>query len=182
MEAKKFLISRIVEEARRGHHPLSEVEEKMLYFSETYPTLPDMAEVAQKFEQEYDDAKFEEKISRISRRAFQRDRRESPDIARRWREAIKVLKKEDHYILVMLNVPRSAGDILRLVVTALLLVVLGIACVAVAPQIRARVPDNILIAAFLAFLAVLYFLAWNDEAGKRLGDWMGSLVERLLGK
>jgi hypothetical protein len=44
-EAKEFLISRIVEEARRENIPLSEVERKMLYFSETDWTLPDIMQV-----------------------------------------------------------------------------------------------------------------------------------------
>jgi hypothetical protein len=34
-EAKEFLISRIVTEAQRENVPLSEIERKMLYFSET---------------------------------------------------------------------------------------------------------------------------------------------------
>ena len=40
MEAKQFLVSRIAEEARRQNEPLPDLEEKMLYFSETFPTLP----------------------------------------------------------------------------------------------------------------------------------------------
>jgi len=185
MEAKKFLVSQIADQARRGHHPLSEVEEKMLYFSETYPTPPDMAEVAERFGREYDDSKFEDKIFRISRRAFQQDKKESPDTARLWREAIKVLKKEDHYLLVMVELPRSGSDVLRLIIAAILVVVVGIACFALAdfigPKIRPRVPDSVLTFAFLAFAALLYYLAWNDEAGKRFGNWMGRVLERLSG-
>jgi hypothetical protein len=41
-EAKEFLISRIVEEAQRENIPLSEIERKMLYFTESGWTLPDI--------------------------------------------------------------------------------------------------------------------------------------------
>jgi len=51
-EAKEFLVSRIVEEARRENVPLSDVERKMLYFSETNWTLPDIASVSAAFDRE----------------------------------------------------------------------------------------------------------------------------------
>ena len=53
-DAKEFVVSRIVTEAQRDGVPLSEVERKMLYFSETAWTLPDMMEVNEAFEGEYD--------------------------------------------------------------------------------------------------------------------------------
>jgi hypothetical protein len=62
MEAKEFLVSRIIEEARKRHVRLSELERKMLYFSEGHPTLPDIMEVNEKFEAEYDNEKYETKI------------------------------------------------------------------------------------------------------------------------
>jgi len=42
-EAKEFLVAKIAEEAQREGVPLSEVERKMLCFSETGWTLPDIA-------------------------------------------------------------------------------------------------------------------------------------------
>ena len=44
-EAKEFLVAKIAEEAQREGVPLSEVERKMLYFTETAWTLPDIMEV-----------------------------------------------------------------------------------------------------------------------------------------
>ena len=55
-EAKEFLVSRIVAEAQREGVPLSEIERKMLYFSETGWTLPDMMEVDEAFDRDYDAA------------------------------------------------------------------------------------------------------------------------------
>jgi hypothetical protein len=58
-DAKEFLINRIVTEAQRQSVSLSDVERKMLYFSETAWTLPDIEEVNEAFDREYDQAKYE---------------------------------------------------------------------------------------------------------------------------
>ncbi|HEY2906260.1 MAG TPA: hypothetical protein VGJ29_10210 [Vicinamibacterales bacterium] len=44
--AKEFVVEQIVAEAKRQGVLLSDVERKMLYFSETDWTLPDIVEVA----------------------------------------------------------------------------------------------------------------------------------------
>jgi hypothetical protein len=102
-QAKDFLISQIVEEAERENVPLSEVERKMLYFTETEETLPDIYEVNAQFESEYDDSEYEEKIAGLLRNAFRRNREESVEGERRWKQAIADLDKEDHYLLVMVD-------------------------------------------------------------------------------
>jgi hypothetical protein len=53
-EAKGFLISQIVAEAQSENVLLSEVERKMLYFTESGWTLPDMMKVSENFDREYD--------------------------------------------------------------------------------------------------------------------------------
>jgi|ERR1700680_693031 hypothetical protein len=102
-EAKEFLVSRIVEEAKCENVPLSDVERKMLYFSETNWTLPDIASVSEDFDRDYDQDEYEKKITRVIREAAMRDRQESPELYNRWRDAIRLLKKGDHYILVMID-------------------------------------------------------------------------------
>jgi hypothetical protein len=103
-EAKEFLVSRIVEKAARESVPLSEVERKMLYFSETDRTLPDIPEVNDQFDREYDQGEYEKKIVRLVRNAAENDRKESGEqYEARW-EAIHLLEKEDHYILVMIRI------------------------------------------------------------------------------
>jgi hypothetical protein len=103
MQAKGFLVSRIVEEAQRQNKPLSDLEEKMLYFSEGFPTLPNMMEIAERFEKEIDSGKYEDRICRLAIGAYRHDRQECPENRPLWKEAIRVLEKEDHYILVMLG-------------------------------------------------------------------------------
>lgn len=57
-EAKEFLVARIIEQAKRENLTLSEVERKMLYFSETHWTVPDMLEVNQRFDHEYNQDEY----------------------------------------------------------------------------------------------------------------------------
>ena len=52
--AKQFLISKIVQEAESSHVQLSEIERKMLYFTEAHPSLPDVLEVNAAFERDYE--------------------------------------------------------------------------------------------------------------------------------
>jgi hypothetical protein len=62
-EAKEFLVSNIVAEAQRENVPLSDVEQKMLYFSETGWTLPNIMEVNDEFERDYDTPTYEKKLA-----------------------------------------------------------------------------------------------------------------------
>jgi hypothetical protein len=101
--AKQFLISRVIEEAESEHIPLSEIEKKMLYFTERYPTLPDIYEVNDEFEREYDSDEYEEKIAGLLKKARDRDGNESADLERQWKEALDQLREEDHYILIMVD-------------------------------------------------------------------------------
>jgi hypothetical protein len=123
-EAKEFLVSRIVLEAEREGAPLSEVERKMLYFTESGWTLPDMASISEEFDNRYNQNEYEKKIARLIRKAAKHDHRESREEYDGWWSAIRVLKKGDHYILVMIGIAglRPAGDRLRLFGTAIVLV------------------------------------------------------------
>jgi hypothetical protein len=105
-EGKEFLISRIVEETNRENVPLSEVERKMLYFSESDWTLPDIMEVNDQFDRECDQDEYEEKITALVSKAAQPDRKQSGEKYDAWWDAIRLLEKQDHYILVMI---RAAG-------------------------------------------------------------------------
>jgi hypothetical protein len=115
-EAKEFLVSRIVQEAQQEGVSLSEAERKMLYFTETAWTLPDMMEVADEFDRNYDQGDYEKKIAGLVRNAGKRARKENRVEYGRWGNAVRVLSKEDHYILVMIRRAglRPPGDGLRL--------------------------------------------------------------------
>jgi len=124
-EAKEFLISRIVAEAQRENIPLSEVERKMLYFTESGWTLPDMTAVYEDFDRDYSQHKYEKKIAKLIRKAAKHDYKESREEYDAWWSAIRFLQREDHYISVMIKIAglRPAGDQLRLFGTALAFVI-----------------------------------------------------------
>lgn len=99
-EAKEYLVQRILSQAQSDGVSLSDVERKMLYFSEIAWTLPDMADVGQEFDQHYDRSEYEVKIAKLIRN-LRRD--QDTGEKRRWSEAIRVLKKEDHYLLALIH-------------------------------------------------------------------------------
>lgn len=99
-EAKNHLIGEILTQAKRDGVPVSDIERKMLYFTETGWTLPDMMAISQEFDRDYDQNEYETKVGQIVRRA-----REQPDCDREsWNEAVRRLRDEDHYLSVLIDV------------------------------------------------------------------------------
>jgi len=135
-EAKIFLASRITDEAEHHGVPLSEVERKMLYFSASGWTLPDMAEVQEIFAREYDRRQFERQVARLIRslRARLKSSRD-PQEYEAWSVALAILKdarehqQEDHYLLTLIAGAPPEGEIGRLILTAL--VVIGVMILAI---------------------------------------------------
>jgi len=101
--AKQFLISKVVEEAEVEHVSLSEIEKKMLHFTEVHPSLPDIYEVNQEFERSYDSDEYEAKVAGLLKKARDRNRQESSSSEQQWKDALDALKNEDHYILVIVD-------------------------------------------------------------------------------
>ena len=188
-EAKEFLISRIVAQANRENAPLSEVERKMLYFTETGWTLPEIWEVSEAFDREYDQNKYEKKIAKLIRKALEHDRGESHDLYDEWWDAIHFLKKEDHYISVMIALAglRPAGDQLKLFATGLAVaaLLLGSIFLSLKYQIdlskylpsRDAVRFAFLIAA--ACTAIIYLVSYRFILGKVRKN---GLIDKVLEK
>lgn len=103
-----------------------------MYFTETDECPEDPIPLNDAFEAEYDTDEYEAKISKLMRHAHSRIKKENPEAARKWKEAIQELSKGDHYILVLCNeglyrltgVPteRPPYDSLKLLLAGLLLV------------------------------------------------------------
>jgi len=115
-EAKEFLVSKIVEEAQRENVSLSDLERKMLYFSENYSSLPDIMDISDEFDRTYDLGEYENKIAKLIKGGGKRIHSESPEQYKMWWDAVRILKKKDHYILVMVKRAglRPPGDVLKL--------------------------------------------------------------------
>jgi hypothetical protein len=103
LEAKDYLAGQIVEEAARTGILLSDVERKMLYFSETGRTLLDIREVSLQFDREYDEGEYERKIGGLAGGLQARMRDEEKT---RWESAIDRLSRRDHYLLVLVDARR----------------------------------------------------------------------------
>jgi len=104
-EAKEFLIDRIVFEAQCEGVSLSEAERKMMYFSETGWTLPDMETVNEAFEEECDMGEYEEKIGALARGYCASVRQSAPSELAVWKNAVRALAREDHYLQVLIESP-----------------------------------------------------------------------------
>ena len=109
-EAKEFLVGKIVGEAERDGVPLSEVERKMLYFTETGWTLPDMGEVNDRFDLEYAQDEYEDKISGLVQSYLVNAGAENNGKLEDWWEAVGKLTEGDHYLSVMIPPARSQGS------------------------------------------------------------------------
>jgi hypothetical protein len=164
-EAKEFLVSRIVQEAQQEGVSLSEVERKMLYFTETAWTLPDIMEVSDEFDRTYDQGEYEQKIAGLVRNAGKRAQKENREEYGRWWDAIRVLSKEDHYVLVMIRRAglRRPGDALRLWGTGFAIVTAF--CLATFISLK----FNIEIDKYVPSRNAFYFYVWAAMASAVIG-------------
>ncbi len=125
-EAKEYLVGRIVAQARREGVSLTEVERKMLYFAEAGWTLPNMSDVNEEFERDYDNHEFEQKIAGLVRRIEEANKASGWLEQEAWDDAVIKLSEGDHYLLVLLDpsfstsgkTVRPPHDILKLWLTA----------------------------------------------------------------
>ncbi len=127
-EAKDFLVAQTAEQAGLEGVPLSDLEKRMMHFTEGKSATEDPISLNDEFEAQYDTTEYEAKISDLLHHAYKRLRKEN-DVARRnWDEAIRCLRRGDHYLLVMwdstLPGERPRGDSLKLLAASLGVVVL----------------------------------------------------------
>lgn len=101
--AKQFLISKVIEEAEYEHVSLSDIEKKMLHFTEVHPTIPNILEINEEFEKNYNSDEYEEKVTKLLKNARDRDNQDDANKEQKWKDALYALRGEDHYVLVMVN-------------------------------------------------------------------------------
>ena len=185
-EAKEFLISEIVAEAGRESAPLSEVERKMLYFTESGWTLPDIMKVNEDFDREYDQDEYEHKIAKLVAKADKHIRNGSCEDYDRWWAAIRFLKQEDHYISVMIGLAglHPRGDQLRLFATAFGIVVCILVWIFFSIKYNITIPSRGSLESFLwsvgAGLFVAYMLFRLIIGRKRADDLSSKAIEKMV--
>lgn len=95
LEAKDFLVQQTVEQAALENVPLSDLEKRMMYFTEVDECPENPIALNDAFEAEYDTGEYEAKLSKLMRHAHSRIKKENPEAARKWKEAIQELSKGD---------------------------------------------------------------------------------------
>jgi hypothetical protein len=122
-EAKDFLVAQTAEQAAIESVPLSDIEKRMMYFTENGYVPEDPIKLYEEFEAENDSDKYEVKISGLLHRAYRRVRKENGAARRTWDLAIRCLRRGDHYLLVMWDLAPSTwtpvGDSMKLFVSSL---------------------------------------------------------------
>jgi hypothetical protein len=190
-EAKEFLATQITHEAELEGAPLSDVEHKMLYFTESGWTLPDMAQISDEFDRDYDQDVYETKIARLVKSGYKRAAKTQGDEYDKWWHAIRLLNTEDHYISVLIDRAglRPRYDRLKLWATAsaivgsFLLITFMLAKYDVDPSKYFPDRDDVerFIWGTLASVAALYVAA-RLLFGGRVDDLLLNLGLRMMGR
>jgi hypothetical protein len=143
-EAKDFLVQETAKQASIEGVPLSELEKRMMYFTENEEMSEDPFALHDEFEAKYDTDEYEAKICGLLHRAYSRIKKENPEAARQWKQAIRDISKGDHYLPVLWgesslggNYPtkRPPHDFMKLIGTGLLVVIVGVGAVVAANAI-----------------------------------------------
>ncbi len=107
--SKQFLIDRILDQAKLDGVQLSDIEIRMLGFTEATAGARDL-EAAQAFERDFDDHEYEAKIAGLIRRAYERDK-QNGNLAP-WNHALAQIAGRDLYLHVMLELAGIEKDAL----------------------------------------------------------------------
>lgn len=99
-QARQFLVDRVVDEAKREGVPLTDVEIRMLAFSEASAS-PEDKDAAAVFKRDYDDEQYEGKITLMLRTVYERDIESG--MKADWDQSLDELLEEDMYLFVMLE-------------------------------------------------------------------------------
>lgn len=176
--ALDYLAGRIAAEAEREGSALSEVERKMLYFSETDWTLPEMAEVSAEFDRVYDQNEYERKIAGLIGKVTASFQGADSDEQENWDAALERLSEGDRFLPVMVDASRSTNHSLA-----------GGGFLPTLDRPVTRPPHDFLkllvsAAAILGVvLGVVLFMYWLDETKNPAAVWIsghGSVITYLL--
>ena len=92
--AKDYLVEQTVEQAALEHMPLTDLETRTMYFTESdAASCADPIALNDEFEQEYHTPEYEAKMSRLLHHAHKRLKQEDPERTRQWNEAMRVLER-----------------------------------------------------------------------------------------
>lgn len=105
-KAKRFVINRILDQARLDGVLLSEIEIHMLGFEAEATNANDL-DAEERFRREVDEAQYEKAIAALIRRAYQRDKENQARGA--WEQPLDTLAERDLYLNVMIQQAGISG-------------------------------------------------------------------------
>jgi hypothetical protein len=184
-EAKDFLVQQTAEQAQMEGVPLSELEKRMMYFTESGYVPEDPIALNEEFEAEYDTDEYEAKIAKLLGHAYKRARKENDETRRRFDAAIKCLRRGDHYLQVMWDMrPASVlGGASRLD----LAIGWGIGTLIIAGFYAMRwfagrfTPPNTRIIQGILVALILWGVLFPGAVSKAFGWVLENTVERFMG-
>jgi hypothetical protein len=187
-EATDFLVQETAEQASLEGVPLSDLEKRMMDFTESAEVPEDPIKLNDEFEAEYDTAKYETKIAKLMRHAYARLRKKDGGARKRWDTAIECLRRGDHYLLVLWDASPgeewSAAYLLKILTGSLAVIVVMAIGIFIAekfePQWR-RIKDgtpapnpHVLQALFVGLVVAGFFFR------PQIGRVFGWLAENVL--
>jgi hypothetical protein len=192
-EAKDFLVVQTAEQAALEGMPLSELEKRMMYFTESAGAIEDPVKLNEEFEAHSDSDEYESKIAKLLHHAHERAKKESDNTRTRWDDAIKSLRRGDHYLPVMwdLTPPRERprGDNVKLFLAGLgiaaLIFVLAFVSAKLEPQwrwLQKKIPTpnpHVLLGIFLTIVVVVF--VFPRRAVNALGWILDHVFSGFLG-
>jgi hypothetical protein len=127
-QAKDFLADQVAEQAALDNTPRSDIERRMMYFTESDPkSCPDPLGLNDEFQGQHDTAEYETKMSALLRHAHQRLKANDPEAKHTWDQAVRELRKGDHHFLVLWDIKPPSENRARAVIV---MVVIGLLVVA----------------------------------------------------
>ena len=102
-EAKRFFVEKVLMQARTEGVTLSEVEQQMLWWSETDPEVHLDFELPFRLNAEISDEEYEKKIAGLLGRCFAAESAAASDAEAEWWQAVDVLGQGDHYIHIAVD-------------------------------------------------------------------------------
>jgi len=124
--AKDFLVEQTTQQASLERAPLSDLEKRMMYFTESSDAAEDPLKLNEEFESQCNSDEYEKKVSLLLAHAYKRIKNGDAQAVAEWDAAIDTLREGDHYLLVLWDRATTSliplGSILRLFVRLAVLV------------------------------------------------------------
>jgi hypothetical protein len=155
-EAKDFLVAQTSEQAALEGVSLSDLEKRMMYFTEGPDAVEDPVMLNEEFESQYNSVEYEKKMALLLAHAYERIKKGNPQAVSEWDAAINKLREGDHYLLVLWG-RLSLGSYMRILMrlVALVSITMGL-CLVLRYLLR---PLGVSLISFLFFLFVVTGIA-----------------------